>query len=84
MNHYAGQLLLSSATAIAERAIAIADDLAASRRTRFALCLDGDCFFVVPWGQREKQMPGWVATFTLTANPDWLAEEIINAWGGNQ
>ncbi len=81
MSHYAGQLSLSTATAIAERAIAIADELAASRRTRFALCLDGERFVVIPWGQREKQMPGWVATFTLTANPDWLAEQIENELG---
>lgn len=71
-----GGLHLSLTSAMAERAITVANNYSRSSRAKFMLGVDiaGDVFVGRPGDVHPKQ---WIATFTRRSCPDWLEEQIV-------
>ena len=77
MIRYVGKLGLSTAAEIAERAIAVADDVGLTSQAKFALYIgDHQRFHVMKCPKRPLKLEGWVATFTKASDVEWLEEQI--------
>lgn len=68
---------------IAERAITLASQSSKTSKARFMLQMGADRrVWMERFSAGEVNPREWVATFTRSSDPDWLAEEIEGVSGG--